>query len=287
MNGFDRTPEGEEIIALLKRAAPPRPDSRAAAQRVMQRVRAPERKGWMGYLVSASALAAAAAVALIVLFPPAVDAPGSAPAPAPALASGADAVDDGISVHVRSVTPLPSGDAVELLLDAGLARGLRAGDELRFKGTVIRIAAVGIFTARAIVDAGKAPARGERLTSKLTEAMRREQRFEFIGGDPGALYDFGAVLEPLPRHEAKLRGFSDGRALVVIETISAILRDRGVETSLAGAVGLQKGDVILSCNGLPAGDLPQFTSALELSRRGGQLKLRVLRGSSELELIKR
>lgn len=117
--------------------------------------------------------------------------------------------------------------------------------------------------------------------------MRREQRFEFIGGDPGALYDFGAVLEPLPRHEAKQRGFSDGRALIVLETISAILRDRGVETSLAGALGLQIGDVIVSCNGLPVSELPQFTNALELSRRGGQLKLRVLRGSSELELIGR
>jgi hypothetical protein len=74
MNGFDRTPEGEEIIALLKRAAPPRPDASAHAARVLQRVRLPARKGWLGYLVTAGALAAAAAVAVIVFFPPSVDA---------------------------------------------------------------------------------------------------------------------------------------------------------------------------------------------------------------------
>lgn len=280
MNGFDRTPEGEEIIALLKRAAPPRPDARANAARVLQRVRAPERKGWLGYLVTAGALAAAAAVAVIVLFPPRIEAPDTTPDRVEAPTVAALAPTDGIVLRVREV----SGDV--LTLDSGLSRGLRNGDELRSGECVARVTATGIFTATAKLEKGKAT-RGDRLVAPLTEAMKREQRFEFVGGDPGALYDFGAVLEPLPRHDAKLRGFSDGRALVVVESISSILRSRGVETSLAGALGLQKGDAILSCNGLPVSDLPQLINALELSRRGGQLKLRVLRGTTELELSNR
>ena len=280
MNGFDRTPEGEDIVALLKRAAPPRPDARAHAAQVLQRLRKPEGRGWVGYFVTVGALAAAAAVAVIVFFPPRIETPDTSPnrVEAPFVASLAPA--DGLVLRVREVT----GDV--LTLDSGLSRGLRNGDEIRSGECTARITAVGIFSAVAKLENGKA-ARGDRLVATITEAMRREQRYEFIGGDPGALYDFGAVLEPLPRHEAKLRGFSDGRALVVVETINSILRSRGVETSLTGALGLSKGDVILSCNGLPVGDLLQFTSALELSRRGGQMKLRVLRGVSEIELSTR
>lgn len=277
MNGFDRTPEGEEIIALLKRAAPPRPDSRAAAQRVMQRVRAPERKGWMGYLVSAGVMAAAAAIAVVVFFPPRVETPDNGPAPAGTPAAPVEAPAEGISVGVRSV----EGDV--LALDCGLSRGLRVGDVLRSGDAVARVTAAGIFTSQARLENGKA-VRGGRFTAAWTDAMKREQRFELIGGDPGALYDFGAVLEVMPRQEARLRGIADGRALAVVETIDAILRSRGVETSMAGALGLKKGDVVLSCNGLPAGDLAQFTNALEFSRRSGQVKLRVLRGTAELEL---
>lgn len=277
MNGFDHTPEGEEIIALLKRAAPPRPDARAHAARVLQRVRTPERKGWLGYLVSAGALAAAAAVAVILFFPPRVDAPDGGPAPAGTPAAPVEIAKDGINVGVRAV----EGDL--LTLDAGLSRGLRVGDELGLGETRARITAAGIFSAQARLEKGKA-ARGDRLVASLTEAIRREQRFEFIGGDPGALYDFGAVLEALPPQEARLRGISDGKALVVHETIGAILREKSVETSLAGQLGLQKGDVLLACNGLPTGDIAQFVNALEISRRGAALKIKVLRGTKEVEL---
>jgi PDZ domain len=280
MNGFDRTPEGEEIIALLKRAAPPRRDARAQAARVLQRMRAPERRGWMGYLFTAGALAAAAAVAVILFFPPRIEAPGTTPQDVEAPSAASPAPGDGLVLRVREV----SGDV--LTLDSGLSRGLRTGDELRSGECIARVTATGIFTAVAKLEKGKA-VRGDRLIAPLTEAMKRGQRFEFIGGDPGALYDFGAVLEPLPRHDAKIHGFSDGRALVVVETINSILRSRGTETSMAGTMGLQKGDVILSCNGLPVSDLQQFTSALELSRRGGAVKVRVVRGTSDLELTTR
>jgi hypothetical protein len=174
-------------------------------------------------------------------------------------------------------------DGELLTLDTGLLRGLRVGDELRAGQTVARVSAVGIFSAQARLEKGKA-ARGDRLVTPLTEAIRREQRFEFIGGDPGALYDFGAVIEALPPQEARVRGISNGRALVVVESIAAILRAQGVETSLAGNLGLQTGDVILSCNGLPVEDIAQFVNALEMSRRGGTLKIEVLRGTKEVEL---
>lgn len=280
MNGFDRTPEGEEMIALLKRAAPKQPDSRAAAQRVMRRINGPERRGWLGYLAAAGALAAAAAIAVVVLFPPRMDAPESWPQPVltPNLHAGVPL--EGLSVGVREV----KGDW--LTLDVGLSRGLRVGDSLRSGDVVARVTAAGIFTSLARLEQGKV-ARGDRLVAPLTDAVRREQRYELVGGDPGALYDFGAVVEAMPRHEARLRGIADGKALVVVETIEAIWRPSGVEVSLAGGLGLKRGDVILNCNGLPAGDLAQFTAALELSRRGGQVKLRVLRGTSELELARR
>ncbi len=277
MNGFDRTPEGQEIIALLKRAAPAWPDAKANAARVMQRVRKPARVHWLGYLVSTGLVAAAAAVAVVVFFPPRIEAPDSAPLPAQSPAAKVEIVVEGISVGVRAM------NGAELTLDAGLARGLRVGDELRAGETSARITAVGIFSAQARLEKGKA-ARGDRLVAPFTEAIRREQRFEFIGGDPGALYDFGAVLEALPPQEARLRGISDGRALVVLETIGAILRSQGVEISLAGQLGLQKGDVVLTCNGLPASDVARFVDALELSRRGGALKLTVLRGTQAIEL---
>ncbi len=274
MNGFDRTPEGEELIAMLKRAAPPRPDARAQAARVLQRVRTPESRGWLGYLVTAGALAAAAAVTVIVFFPPRVDAPDSGPGTA---ATKVEVAAEGISVGVRAV------DGEMLTLDAGLSRGLRVGDELRAGETVARISAVGIFSAQALLEKGEA-ARGDKLNAPLTDSIRREQRFEFIGGDPGALYDFGAVLEALPPQEARLRGISDGKALVVLESLGAILREKGVEPSLAGQLGLQQGDVVLACNGLLVGDMAQFVNALETSRRSGTIKLKVLRGTKEVEL---
>jgi hypothetical protein len=278
MNGFDRTPEGEELIAMLRRAAPPRADAKANAARALQRVRPQARVHWLGWVASAGLVAAAAAVAVIVLFPPSVDAPDSGPAPKTGTpAARVEVPKEGISVGVRAV------NGAELTLDAGLTRGLRVGDELSAGESHARITAVGIFQSLARVEAGK-PARGDKMLVPLSEAIKREQRYDFIGGDPGALYDFGAVLEALPPQEARVRGISNGRALVVVETIGAILRDKGVETSLAGQLGLQKGDVVIACNGLPASDIAQFVSALDMSRRGGAFKLRVLRGTNQLDL---
>lgn len=281
IDGFDRSEEGQALAALLRHHAPPRPDARAAAARVLNRLQSPRQESRLLRLLPLGLAAAAAAVAAVVYFAPPTQPPPSLPVPAPAAlapAVKAELVAE-LAVGVRSV----QGDL--LVLDTGLTRGLRAGDCLAAGASRVRVTAVGIFHARALLEAGPAPRRGDRLAAEAdTEPMKRARRFELVGGDPGALFDFGAVVEPLSPVEARQSGVADGRALMVIETFSSLLRGESVEPTLAGRAGLKPGDVILSCNGAGASSLGDFTQALELTRRSGLLKLRILRGMSELEL---
>ncbi|KAA0211226.1 PDZ domain-containing protein [bacterium] len=280
-DGFDRSDEGQSVAALLRRHAPPRPDARAAASRVLSRVQRPVRETRLLRLLPFGLAAAAAAVAAVVYFAPPTQPPPSSPAPSPAALAPAEKVELAaeLVVGVRSV-----GEGL-LVLDAGLTRGLRVGDILAAGASRVRVTAVGIFHARALVEGGPALRRGDRLAAEAdTEPMKRARRFELVGGDPGALFEFGAVVEPLSPVEARQYGVADGRALMVIETFSSLLRGESVEPTLAGRAGLKPGDVILSCNGVGASSLGDFTQALELTRRSGLLRLRVLRGMGEVEL---
>ncbi len=285
--GFDATPHGEEMIALLRRHAPPRCDAKAASLRVMQRLDArPQRTHVLAWLAPLGLAAAACAVVAVMVFAPVDDRPQT---PAPSVAahetpgelSPFNAVPAGavVSVRVRSV----SGEVITL--DAGLTRGLRTGDLLQSGQSQVRVTAAGIFVSHGRVESGSPPQRGERFwVEALTPAMRRMQQFEFVGGDAGALYDFGAVFESLPLPEARRRGLASGRALVVVETIGSLLRGEVVEPSLAGRLGLQAQDVLLQVNGQSIENLNELLLTLEQSRQNGALRFRVLRGAQEVEL---
>ncbi|MBE7492535.1 MAG: PDZ domain-containing protein [Planctomycetes bacterium] len=286
--GFDRTPEGEAMAALLRRYAPPPSSSARGAAEVLGRLRrrpAGRRVALWRWLVPATGAAAAVLVVVLAAWPD--DSRGPAPVPAPAVTPAAQdtptvqrgAPQPALSARLRGT----SGNGWRL--DAGLKDGLRVGDRLRGPGgTVAEVVAAGIFDSRVRVS-GEA-ARGQLFfVQDLTPAQERAARLATLGGDAGALLDFGAVFDPMPMSEARLAGLADGRALVVTEVIASVLRDfeGQPEPTLAARLGLRAGDVVLAVNGMPVRDLAGLYAALEYTR-GGRVSVAVLRGSATLEL---
>lgn len=284
--GFDRTPEGEAMVALLRRHAPPPPDVERARMAVLARLPAGRSYtlAWAG-----PAIGAAAAVLITVLLltqepPQPVD--HTTPAPIVGTTPAAEVVRGGAAPQLVAVVRGPSGDGWRI--DAGLKDGLRTGDTLTAGGREYTVSAVGIFESR--VKGAAAPARGDRLTRAIdTEALQRAEAMAAIGGDPGGFYDFGAVFEALPVSDARNQGFADGNALRVAEVIRSVLRDFSAspEATLAAALGLQAGDVIVSVNGYEVGNLNGLANALQWTRASGMLNVTVLRDRRTLELSKK
>lgn len=276
--GFDRTPEGEAMIALLRRHAPPPPDSELVRAAVLSRL--PQSRviplRW-----AASAVGAAAALLIVVMLftrdaaPPEPSVPTTSPA----------AIGDSLR-RLVAVVRGPSGEGWRI--DAGLQDGLRVGDKLTGPRGEYTVAAAGIFDSR--VSGASAPARGEKLHRPQDQpAMRRAAALTAMGGDPGGYYSFGAVFDAVPVVEARMLGIADGRALRVAETIPAVLRefDAAPEPTLAARLGLRAGDVLVSINGYTVSDLHQLANALEWSRSSNHAQATVIRAGRPIELATR
>ncbi|MCC7509105.1 MAG: PDZ domain-containing protein [Planctomycetes bacterium] len=282
-DAFDRTPEGEAMVALLRRHAPPPPDVEHARTAVLDRLPAGRSftLAWAG-----PALGAAAAVLITVLLltqEASQPAHTTTPAPVADATPAAEVVRGGAAPQLVAVVRGPSGDGWRV--DAGLKDGLRTGDTLSANGREYTVSAIGIFESR--VKGTVAPARGDRLTRAIdTPALQRADAMAAIGGDPGGFYDFGAVFETLPVSDARNLGFADGNALRVAEVIRTVLRDFSAspETTLAAKLGLQVGDVIVSVNGYEAGDLSRLANALQWTRTSSMLQVTMLRDGRTVEL---
>jgi hypothetical protein len=280
--GFDRTPEGQAVATLLKRHAPPPPDVDRAREAVLARLAPPQgRIHYLTWVASAAGAAAAVMIAFVLLSqdPPRTTLP-STDAPVQPMQRGS--ADPRLVAVVRG----PAGEGWRI--DAGLKDGLRVGDQLFSAGGEYVVTAVGIFDAR--VKGSVAPTRGDRLSRALDNpALRRAAALEVIGGDPGGLYDFGAVFEVLPVMQAREHGFSDGRGLRVVETIAAVLRDFEAEPepTLASRLGLLEGDIMVQVNGYPASDLNQLAEALEWSRKSRDVQATIIRGGRTIDLSSR
>lgn len=281
---FDRSPDGQVVIALLRRHAPPLPDTEAAVRRVSTRLNqgSSARLLWLKVAGPIAALAAGIMIALFIMAPPVT------PGPTP------DAVKDLGPSPAASAAARPmrfftvrSASEGRVVLDSGLAAGLRSGDLLEGAGGVkVKVSAPGIFVAQAIIEAGL-PKTGQRLGCEATKTMLESQLSQTQGGDPLALYDFGAVFRNLSPQDARQRGFASGRALAVREVMGSLLRsalDKNTTPTLAGRLGLKTDDVVLSVNGVAVSDVAALTRALEAARRGG-LTMRVLRGEREVALV--
>lgn len=280
--GFDLTAEGKALSAMLCRIAPPPADTQRAAEALLARL--PRARSLnLRALGQVTAAAAAALVAAVLLFTgdhrPLTLTPEALP-------TAAGEVVYAPGPAVQAVVRGQAGDA--WLIDAGLKDGLRVGDVLVASGLRARVDAAGIFDSRVTFE-GRQPSRGAQLlTQTWTDAMDRAARFDSFGGDPGALFDFGAVFIAMPVHEARQQGFSDGKALRVHEVIRTILREPAAApvVSLAAQLGLQRGDVIVRVNNAPAGSLSDLGAALGYSRRG-IVTATVLREGRALELATR
>lgn len=292
-DNFDSTPEGREIIALLERHAPPPPDTHAASRAVLQRLHEQHPRGriismrWIGPLVGA---AAAVVLAFMIFNPPETTQPENQPVvsdndPAPEITRQYTARPEHVPPALTAVVRGTAGN--DVLISAGLKDGLRVGDMLQGPGgSTARVTAAGIFEARVSIS-GPTPARGAEMRAETpTPAMKRAARFAEVGGDPGAFLEFGAVLGALPMADARLLGISDGKALVVEESIPAIMRDADQPASptLAARIGLRAGDVIIEVNGASVRALNDFTAALGWSLQPQVLHVRVIRNGRELEL---
>lgn len=282
-HAFDRTPEGEAMVALLRRHAPPPPDIENARTAVLARLPAGRSYtlAWAGPAIGA----AAAVLITVLLLTQEAPKPAGDPTPAPIADAtpAAEVVRGHAAPQLVAVVRGPSGDGWRI--DAGLKDGLRAGDTLSAGGREYTVSAVGIFESR--VKGAVAPARGDRLTRAIdTEALQRADAMAAIGGDPGGFYDFGAVFETLPVGDARNMGFADGNALRVAEVIRTVLRDFNAapQTTLAAALGLQAGDVIVSVNGYESGDLNRLANALQWTRTSSMLQVTVLRDGRTVEL---
>ncbi|MBK8208054.1 MAG: PDZ domain-containing protein [Planctomycetes bacterium] len=282
-HAFDRTPEGEAMVALLRRHAPPPPDVEHGRMAVLARIPAGRSYtlAWAGPAIGA----AAAVLITVLLLTQEAPQPShiATPAPIADATPAAEVVRGGTASQLVAVVRGPSGDGWRI--DAGLKDGLRVGDTLAANGREYTVSAVGIFEAR--VKGASAPARGDRLTRAIdSEALQRADAMAAIGGDPGGFYDFGAVFEALPVSDARNLGFADGNALRVAEVIRTVLRDFSAspETTLAAALGLQAGDVIVSVNGYEASDLNRLANALQWTRTSSMLQVTVLRDGRTVEL---
>jgi len=289
---FDRTAEGKATVALLERHAPTPPDVRAATVSILAALpEQPAPKGQvlvMRWAAAGVATAAALMLAVLLVLPSpqplaptdTADRPHEdtgdaliedAPQPAPRFMAPADVPELAVTVRGRS------GDGWRI--DAGLARGVRVGDVFEGPGGVdAKVVAVGIFDARVVC--GTELALGTRLyTDAGSDPLLRAEQHRLSGGDPGALFDLGAVFDILPLAQARDLGIGDGRALVVVEVIPAILRNHATdpEPSLAARLGLQRGDVLLEVNGVPATDMNALVQALQWTRGSGALSATVLR----------
>ncbi|MCB9893643.1 MAG: hypothetical protein H6839_04265 [Planctomycetes bacterium] len=289
--GYDNTPEGRELVALLKRHAPPAVNARAGAEAVMKRIGKPRgrllRVGtWLPPLVGA-----AAAVALaFVIFSPKPDVQPTTPpevaankvAPAP---TQAEIRHDRSFPEIVALVRGNSGDGV--LIDAGLKDGLRVGDMLLGSGGVkARVTALGVFDARVAVTGG-VPVKGAELrTPVTTEAQSRAAKYADFGGDPGAFLEFGVLLSAMPLSEARMLGISDGAAMRVDETIPALLRDpaSAPQATLAAQLDLRAGDVLVEVNGAHIGSSNDLGNALGWSLDPKLLTVRILRNGRQLDL---
>jgi hypothetical protein len=284
--GFDNTPQGRETIALLRKHAPPPVDARAGAQAVLARLERPSgRLVMFRWLAPLTAAAAVLVVTLLILQqghtpPPSRTAPPIADVPVPdTTAARSEREYPEVVARVRGV----SGDG--LLISAGAKDGLRVGDVLHGpNGVEARVSAVGIFDAR--VTAAGLPRGTELRVDVRTEAQRRAARFAEFGGDPGAFFEFGALLTPLQPGEARILGIADGRALRVDEVITALLKDPDGDPvpTLAARLGLQPGDVMYEANGAATGSFNDLATALGWSHTQQQHHMRIIRNSRQLDL---
>ncbi|MCA8914842.1 MAG: hypothetical protein KDB90_05480 [Planctomycetes bacterium] len=289
-DGYDNTPEGRELVALLQRYAPPAVDSRAGAQAVLARIGKPRGRvlrlgNWLPPLVGA-----AAAVALaFVIFSPKPDTQLDTPSPVakdiPAPPTQADIRHDRRFPEIVALVRGASGDG--LLIDAGLKDGLRVGDTLSGPGGVTaRITAVGVFESRVAVVGGTLMTGAELRTAATTDAQLRAAKFAEFGEDPGAFFGFGALVSGLPLSEARMLGISDGAALRVDETIPALFKDPASDpqATLAAQLDLRAGDVIVEVNGTHVRNSSDLGQALGWSLDPKLLSVRVLRGGKQLDL---
>jgi hypothetical protein len=277
--GYDRTPEGRDIEALLRRHAPALGSGRQGAALVLAKLARRRREGVMRrLLIGASASAAAALIVALSILPDGRVTEPAQPQPAPA-APAPQVADAALTARIRGEAP--GG----WWIDRGLAHGLRVGDRLEDgSGRAATVAAVGIFSARVSATAAQP---GTRLFLPVaTPAVKRAAALQSLGGDPGGLYEFGAVLESLDGVSAREQGLSNRRALRVLEVFTAILRDPGQEPAptLAGRLGLRTGDLILEVNGMPVHTLNQFTQALGPPGRASRISMKVVRTGRELGL---
>jgi len=280
---YDRTPQGQQVVALLRKHAPPRVDSTAAAQRVMARVNATRPAGRLvalRWLAAAASVAAVVVIAVVLTQPretlpadePVADKPASLPT---ATENRRDHAWPEIVAFVRR-------DGV---IDAGLKDGLRVGDTLEGPGGAeARVTAVGVFEAR--IAAAAPFSRGTRLIARVTtEAQKRAARYAEFGGDPGAFFEFGVLVSALSLAEARLLGISDGHALRVEESLGSILRGEGQpQPTLASRLDLRAGDVILEVNGATVRTANDFAQALGWSLDPQRLSIRILRNGKQLDL---
>lgn len=286
--GFDRTPEGEAVVSLLRRHAPPQTNAALGAAAVLGRLQQQraERFNLMRWIAPAAGIAAAVLIVLVATLPDETRAPMPVNQPVQPVAAPPVVERGPIPPALTARLRGPSGNGWRL--DAGLKDGLRVGDTLAGAGgTSAQVVAVGIFDSRVRVN-GVAARGQEFFIESLTATQQRAARMSELGGDPGALFDLGAVFDPMPMREARLAGLADGRALQVSEVISAILRDFEAEPqpSLAAKLGLRAGDVVVSVNGMQVRDFAGLYAALDYSR-GGAVSMIVLRGSATLELSAR
>lgn len=283
--GYDRTPEGEAVATLLRRHTPPPSNAALGAAAVLGRLQQQraERFNLMRWIAPAAGIAAAVLIVLVATLPDETRAPAPVSPPVqpvaapPAVERGP--VQPALTARLRG----PSGNGWRL--DAGLKDGLRLGDKLAGAGGVTaEVVAVGIFDSRVRVN-GVAARGQEFFIESLTATQQRAARMAELGGDPGALFDLGALFDPMPMREARLAGLADGRALEVTEVIGSILRDfeGQPQATLAARLGLRAGDVVLTVNGMQVRDLAGLYNALEYSRSGA-VSITVLRGSATLEL---
>jgi hypothetical protein len=296
-DNYDRTPEGKQVIALLEQAAPPVPDVHARAHEILAALPEAERPGRrLAPLVSmyAGVAAAAAALVLTVLI---VVLPGE-PEPGPHVAEQPPTLehsppDARPSLPMAApyappelVTTVRSRSAEGWRVDAGLSHGLRAGDQLTGpEGRTVRVLAVGIFDAR-VADADWLRLGTRLVLPDASGPYLRVLAYRQAGGDPGSLFDLGAVFQPASTLEARAAGISSGRALGVIEVIPAILRDHNsdAQPSLAARAGLRRGDIVLEVNGHGVSDIAELVEALRWTRNSGILQVTVLREGQALQL---
>jgi hypothetical protein len=284
--GFDNSPEGQALVALLQKHAPPAIDSRAGSRAVLMRLQPQGRLHVLRWLGPATGAAAAVIVALFIFGPdrgtPVEPTIGRlAPDPVP---SAAEIRHDREFPEIVATVRGPSADG--LLIDAGLKDGLRVGDELIGPGGVkARVTAAGIFEARISTDSPIS--RGAEVRARVsTEAQKRAARFTDFGGDPGAFLEFGVLVSATPLNEARMLGLSDGAALRVDEAIGVTMKDAKAtpNATLASRLDLRAGDVIVEVNGASVRTVNEFAQALGWSLDPKRLTIRVLRGGKQLDL---